>query len=1051
MALNLERLADVIHTNATVPTQADFLATHTPFKNLRYVMSGLTSQSVRQIDEEIFLQQGIFDRRDDHQFIVIQGDNGSGKSHLIRWIKERYISRVNSEKEAVLLIIRDQNTLRGALEQIISANIFPPGMELGDIKKLVEANQHLSKEALKQNIAVQFAVAAQNAPVNNTTLEKWHVKKVYPFLTDQNVQYFLSQSGRAIDRIYRRLNPDGTGTRQDDLEPRFLPGDLVVDRKLLDKMKREEANRNAIRLAEDLFDSEKSPEVRENLAQFLNQHLEFVVQSCTNLRSADLKRVFEQLRIALKQAGKNLTLFIEDITSFTGIDRALVEVLVTENAGSSHNEKFCRLFSVVGVTNDYYKTSFPDNLKERVTSRVFIDQATLNSPAELAEMAARYINAISLTAGELEAWVKNGAKDEDLPISRDNFSHSWAILPLVDGREFSIYPFNVSVLATMYSNLPLKTPRRFLQDVVSHTLRTYMNSGEVEFPPPVADFEGEFKVPGMKNPNHEAVIRRQAGQHGHRMITLLRLWGDGTAAGREQDGAATLGGLTEDVFASFNLPFIEGVREQGRPETTTGGGQKPTAPGSSPHPTLVQTGPDPITQPPPEPQPGPDKGLAEFKKIQEELEGWLFKDGKLNSFKNLRDDVLKLLLDYIDWDAEGIPAPVVSAFFTTQRVSIAGQTGIIIEGYQVTRSEQSREALLALAAWRHLGNKSWNFEHSLDYLTNLNNWLISVKDQVVASLQSPPGEDASTDWDLSRWGVLAHYYVQAFSGNPPVGNSVEAIYHSIFQPPVTVEPQENRSSEWLSLQNRLKQNNITITNCHDLLKRYYNHMQGSITGTTDVYFIDAVFLLKIIEDLQQSGWDLAAVDTSPASNKADMLWYWSLKIINVLQDKVSPAIKAEAEGCKSLLQELEQYTGSEVTSEVLKNVFTEMTGFLTEVLKGANEAYPEEDFKPLTGKTLKATKLFKGRNLLQEAVQASGAEQLLILAGHPVQQVFPYLELFESMDRLLDKKIEKFQKSLTAMTNSQDSTGVTAIIQKTIQHLVKFRGDYTRISQGAKS
>ncbi|GBF31836.1 ATPase [Desulfocucumis palustris] len=1047
MAFNLKRLAEVIRTNATVPSQADFLATHTSFKSLRYVMSGLTSQSGRQIDEESFLKQGIFDKRDDHQFIVIQGDNGSGKSHLIRWIKERYISQVDLEKEAVLLIIRDQNTLRGALEQIISANIFPPCIELGDLKKLVEANQHLSKEALRQNIAVQFAVAAQNAPADDVVLEKRYVKKIYPFLTDQTVQDFLSQPGRAIDRIYRRLNPDGTGIRQDDLEPRFLHDDLVVDRKLLDKMKRDEANRNAIRLAEDLFDSEKGPEVREKLAKFLNQHLEFVVQSCTNLRSADLKSVFEQLRMALKQAGKNITLFIEDITSFTGIDRALVEVLVTEHAGSVHNEKFCRLFSVVGITNDYYQNSFPDNLKERVTGRVFIDDATLNSDEELAEMAARYINAISLDAGELENWVKNGAKDEDMPIARDNFNHSWAILPMADGREFSIYPFNVSALANMYNTLPAKaqTPRRFLQDVVSHTLRTYMSSAGGEFPPPAADFEGEFKVPGMKNPNHEDVIKRQAGQHDYRMITLLRLWGDGTAAGREQDGIVTLGSLTEEVFKSFNLPFIEGVMEQGSPATA--GGQKHLVPGLQSQIKPVLSGPAPA----PQPEPGQHKRLAEFKQIQDELEGWLFKDRKLNSYKNLRDDVIKLLLDYIDWDAEGIPAPIVSAFFTTQRVSIEGQTGIINEGFQVTRSEQSRAALLALAAWRHLGNKSWNFDDSADYLTKLFNWLVTVKDQVVAYLQSPPGEDESAGWDLPRYGVLVHCYVQSFSGNPPSGNSVKAVYHSIFQPPITVELQDNRSSEWRSLQVRLKQNNSVITNSHELLKSYYNRMQGSITSTTDVYFVDAAPLLKTIEEVQQSGWDLAAVDTGPANNKSDMLWHWSLKIISLLQGKVIPAIKAEVSECGVLLQKLEQYTGNQVSGEELKILFAEMASFLTNVLKGANEAYPDTDFKSLTSKTITATKFLKRRNLLQEAVQVSGVEQFLILASHPMQQVVPYLELFKSMDRLLDNKIEKFQKQLAALTNSQGTTGVSAIIQKASECLAKLKDDYMKINQGAES
>jgi len=1050
MTFDLKRLADVIRTNATVTTQSDFLATHTPFSNLRFVLSGLTEQSARKIDEETFYKNNVVDQREHHQFIVIQGDNGSGKSHFIRWIKERYAAQIDSDNEAVLLIIRDQNTLRGALEQIINADIFPPGMELSNLHKLVEANQHLSKEALKQNIAVQFAVAAQNAAEEDSVLDRKHRRKVYPFLTDQLVQNFLSQAGKVIDRIYHRLNPDESGTRKDDLEPRFLAQDLIVDRELLDKMQREEANKNAIRLAEDLYDSEKGPELRVKLAQFLNQQLEFVIQSCTNLRSADLKAVFEQLRISLKEIGKNLTLFIEDITSFTGIDRALVEVLVTENFGSTHNEKFCRLFSIVGVTNDYYQTSFPDNLKERVTGRVFIDRATLNNSDELAEMTARYLNAIALKPSELETWVNNGGNYETLPIAGTYLKHQWAIYTLPDGRELSIYPFNRQALLNMYDNLQNRTPRRFLQDVISHTIRMFANYDLGEFPPSVVEFEGEFKVPLMRDSLHENVVKRNSGQQGESVITLLRIWGDGSADRTDQDGIPRVGGLRKEVFEAFRLPFIEGVSKQEtmseRMQPHTGHEQmSPDNPGK-PIPPISPI-PEPSTTPPPSPQ--LDKGQLEFKKVQEELEIWLSKEGKLNSFKDLRKDALDLLLEYIDWDAEGIPGPVVNSFLNVQRISIAGQTGLSYEGYEIGRSELAKNALLALAAWRHLGKKSWDFEHSTDHLVNLYNWLERVKEEVIATLRKPAGEENVKNWDLPRWGLLAHYYVQGFADRPLVKNTVDAVYDSLFQATPKIESQEHRSQEWKVLQVRLKQMEHDINENHDFLKKHYNRMQVSITGSTDVYFIDAVPLLQLIKELQQSGWNMQNVDTTLVKDKSDLLWYRSLKILSLLNERVNSATTSEVEHCRKSLEDLEKYTGSDIPNEEVQLLMKEMHDFLSNALQKAAEAYPDHKFKPFTDKVLTANKLIRARERLRKVTQTEGMELFLMLAAHPAQHMVPFIDLMKNMNELLDTKIQKFHNTLLNF-DAQGITDVNKVIQQTTDQLNKLLDAYTKIHQGAR-
>ena len=92
------------------------MLTHKPFKNIKMISRGLFLNG-EQYFHENELYRTIIDNRDKHQFHVVKGDNGSGKSHLIRWIKENYEQDVKDE--AIIFISRMHSTLKGALQQII--------------------------------------------------------------------------------------------------------------------------------------------------------------------------------------------------------------------------------------------------------------------------------------------------------------------------------------------------------------------------------------------------------------------------------------------------------------------------------------------------------------------------------------------------------------------------------------------------------------------------------------------------------------------------------------------------------------------------------------------------------------------------------------------------------------------------------------------------------------------------------------------------------------------------------------------------------------------
>src|SRR5262245_29019000 len=123
------RIATVINKEAISVDRPIFMATHAPFRKITYLKSPAKIGNDRQdrtllpsTSEELLLNElCIRTAQDQHTFAVVQGMPGSGKSHLIRWLKERYEKRNEKEggKDVVLLIERANNTLRQTLYQIL--------------------------------------------------------------------------------------------------------------------------------------------------------------------------------------------------------------------------------------------------------------------------------------------------------------------------------------------------------------------------------------------------------------------------------------------------------------------------------------------------------------------------------------------------------------------------------------------------------------------------------------------------------------------------------------------------------------------------------------------------------------------------------------------------------------------------------------------------------------------------------------------------------------------------------------------------------------------
>lgn len=1049
----LNRISEVIRTDATYIAKDNFLATHTPFTKLEFVKSGIIDNRRKHMSEEDFLEKQVLEARNDHQFLIVQGHNGSGKSHFIRWIKERYESEVTEDEEAILFISRWQSTLRGALEQITDSDIFRGTETAEEIKKLIQANEHLSDSNLKRNIIHQFAIAVQDDEGTATIkMSSKDQRNLYAFLVDSEIQEFMFRENGPIERIKLKLAAEASNQKV-DVVPRFIVDDFIISEEEFNKLTSASPSKRALRLLENIYLYDQHDELKELLSSYLNQFIDQVVQKCTNLRGSDLKDVFLRLREELKAQGKNLTLFIEDITSFTGIDRALVEVLVTEHQGSDGEDRFCRIFSIVGITNEYYKNSFPDNLKERVTGRVFIDEAAFTDQDKIAEMAARYLNAIYVGEVEIKQWAETSGLDEQLPIAAQFQDQTWANFELKDGRVLTLFPFNKSVLFKLFNSLEIKTPRMFLKNVLSYVLHIYFNQAPVNnFPPEISEFSKEFNIPSWKDPiNSPQYLERKSPQHNGRLATFLRLWGDETIDTRMFQGQKTVGELPELAFKAFNLPFITGdVKEEVDEETgdkkTDGSGNEGRT-----NTTISTTN---------ERDELPEKGRIanqpvksieqqEFEALQKELETWLNGGGPLSSYRVFRPEMHKAIVDFIDWEAEEVEVPLVQQFKDTM-INFEAQTSRpkLKNFIEIPRNSETYYALLGISAYLKLGNKSWSFPNSNDYIIGLYNWLQKNQGDIIQFIKKPKEFTNEEEWTLRKWGILSKYYLQLLNGLIPEQATTKQIFDAIMDPktPLFVEDQ-NRSKAWTMLQKKLRASERTISLFHDFFIIFDSCHQGEIMNSIKLSYIDATEIIKVINELQQQNWDLDYLPIPKIKEEtADSVRLSNLQVLELIKAYLPAAYQEEKQALIQMVTSFKEYVGESAGTESLTSVFTEMKHMLL-YLKQFNEIYSSQDFAQLENGSLDPNLLSELMRRISQLDTLSLYVAVNVLAKNPLMQLQPFVFTFAKMDQLLTRIGDRYKKKLSnaeSILKEQKTEEIIAITKTELKDLKHAIGSINR-------
>ena len=841
------RYKTVLRMDVITNTQGDFLATHVPFKNLVITdHAELTRQEKQQTKTEEEAYLALIDPKDEDQFVLVKGSSGTGKSHLIRWFDAMIESR-KPDNETVLFIKRNDNTLKGTIRQLLDMPEIQHIPNKEAYKRLLSAATTIPESELKATIYYNYLIKIESDDGKGDIgdvrrLSNVDRKHLIALMENALFKSRMMADGGPIDRILAKLGNDDMSIVKDEVAG-FTASDFDVNIDFYNALINDGADSKARKIIENRIMA--TPNFTTTLADYLNTFNDDVMQRCSGLEPGDLGQVFVEIRQELKKQNRSLTLFIEDITAFTGVNSALIDVLTTNRAGMYDSENLCRINAIVGSTDGYYNHSFKENYKERIRHFITIDDDVfVDDPEGLIQFFARYLNTISLDENSISEWLRNGAKEENYPVHQATICKGWCCYPFSDGKEINLFPFTrQAITALIMAQEPSgRKPRSLIRNIIEPYIQECfgdLNSFPQEAPT-VNDEDKSLRrhIYNRKDIDEKTKIR---------LFRFMSIWGDGTQDVYVDDGIKYIGGIEESIYSELGLPIVEGKLVKKNSEAI----RKPSVAEDAIGYNTSKQSVDQKTL----------KAQEEVSDVLHEVDKWIeHKDVKLNigqTTKNVRglNDARKNMNDYlfsvIDWASEGVPIDAMIKIRDTANkflVAFERQTMKSDAVITLTASIESSEIIEAFVRWSIEGNKSWNYDGSNDLLYRVECWTERIKPLIINEVMHTNGSPIK----YFDYATAAEYYRLILNG-----------YCRAFQKTKNLQPSlllnDNKGiSNDISGHTKAWNDLVKITNGSDgvsnrkIVLQYYNILQGTSVKSSN-YEFDIIEFNKAVNKVVSKG------------------------------------------------------------------------------------------------------------------------------------------------------------------------------------------------------
>jgi hypothetical protein len=825
-----DRLDAVMHTEATQPSRAVFMATHHPIR--MYRSSHITRGERVAYNERRFITD--FLKPTDFAFAAILGEAGTGKSHLIRWLE---LSIPTSDARRVILIPKVGTNLKGIIGRILEGMV---GQKFDDYRRrLEEGTQAISDAEARERLLVNLAIAVGPNQVRDRELndtEQFLVRRLPDLLLDGVFRrHLLADGGRLSELVTHVLG------RTDRHERLDKPREFTSDDLPLNVSDFHNAGVSARELYSVLLNEDS---IVAATLQWLNEHLEIAIRQLLNLSGENLLELMLDVRESLAEQGIELVILIEDFAKLQGIDRQLLEALLVR----THQEgrkPLCALRTALAVTTGYFQR-LEDTVKTRITFRVEMDVTSAEAggaitQADLEQFSARYLNAVRLPAEDLENWLRSTADEPASPVPNACLTcphRARCHASFGERDKIGLYPFNAMSIARMTSRASEGTgsfnPRLLINRVLFDTLDKYtdsLRSGEFP-PPPLLQQFGRTMLPAAVT----AEIRRRDPQQWPRRQVLLDLW---TSGSHVVD-------LPVGVHDAFSIPPLGAdiERPESHPRANARNGTGSAEEVRQPSPTISPALPDRLARP------------------LQELDDWnnrRFPEPSQSTSQALRELVFRAVTEHVDWDAELLhrgsfvgPARALlqQRYVTFSNLEKRERAGSFKLTIPVDPADLNEAALALQGLLQYDHHKHWNFPNGPTlrraYARQLEKWGVSVLSEVARPTVSGAAWDSVPALvELLALGARMHGHPS--SADSTMTDFVAGLFVDWKQP----SDDSRRSQAWRELAALFRQRRGEL---QDLLMARVLCTKG---WRATAQIIDAVRLMKPLREVRVS-WVVAA-------------------------------------------------------------------------------------------------------------------------------------------------------------------------------------------------
>jgi hypothetical protein len=910
IAIAKNRMNSVVNMDIISSSEADFLATHVALETIRIHSDRFEGKPEAILNEEQVYDKYISHPGDNHQFLLVMGEPGTGKSHLIRWFAAKFRQDA-LDNEVILFIRRNDNTLKGTLRQLLELPEVEdiPNKEVYD--RLVNAAATIDNRKLRFKIYQEFITEIESDE-ENETLSNTEKRRLIAFLSDEDVKSRLMAEGYAIDRIYKKVS-ESEGVSDRDVVPRFEKADFTIDIDFGDKLRAQGASKNAQKMADALLaDNENDYELTDRVVNYMNTHVDAVIQQCAGLKPGDLEEVFFEIRKELKRQEKNLTILIEDITSFTGVNLALLNSLNARHDGMNEEEGLCRISSVVGTTTAYFN-DFRENYQHRVTKFLEIPNNAFGEKAEnLYEFVGRYLNVMSLNTDVVENWTRNGAIAEDYPIHECVEGKYWDYYEINDGKRLNLFPFSKNAITNLYVCIleeSHRTPRFLLRDVIERVIKDYIYNRDGF---PGFQIERTDNIPGWNPIEHRNHITRNVmdSDEARRLQNFIRIWGDANVYEivDAETNETYLGGINKKCYNDFELPLISGlkissdnIKDVGKDGENHGvgrglsnaeltGQQKPTV-----NARFAKRD---------------NQAQIDYQLGLDTIDVWIA-GGILNvgattkdviNITRARDEINVFLFSAINWQQEGVSLDNVNKNRLLYKKGLVGferQKRGLDQFLIILPADNNTQSLLeAFLAYVTLGRKSdnrysWDFPGAARHLYNVQLWLEKNKKMIVDAVNHSGEEKV----DYYEYAIASEIIRQMLFGINK-GKTYEGITpEAVIAPNLIGRNVNSHSSKWNNLMDIILKNDQKIK---DTIKQYFNIIQGG--WKSPMIFLRYNEYIAAVKDVKKKRLSLELDKTDSVGERQEIKDIWGKIAVRIGEVAESELLKASEK-----LKELKTY------------------------------------------------------------------------------------------------------------------------------------------------